>query len=73
MCVKERGKEKGGGSELYMLKHTHIDVQKVTGKLGQRGKQEDGVATTGPKAEKRIPLAWNETREISAGQEPECD
>lgn len=26
-----------------------------------------------PEAEKRIPLAWNETHEISFWQEPECD
>lgn len=31
------------------------------------------TATTSPKAEKRIPLAWNETHEISFWQEPECD
>lgn len=31
------------------------------------------MATTSPKAEKRIPLAWNEIREISFWQEPECD
>lgn len=28
---------------------------------------------TSPKAEKRIPLAWTETHEISFWQEPECD
>lgn len=38
------------------------------------GKQEvKRIATTSPKAEKRIPLAWNETHEISFWQEPECD
>ena len=31
------------------------------------------TATTRPEAEKRIPLAWNETHEISFWQEPECD
>uniref|UniRef100_A0A0E9VN37 Uncharacterized protein n=1 Tax=Anguilla anguilla TaxID=7936 RepID=A0A0E9VN37_ANGAN len=31
------------------------------------------IATTSPEAEKRIPLAWNETLEISFWQEPECD
>lgn len=60
-----------------MLKHTHTYRHakrlQVTEKPGQCEKEEDGGATTGPKAEKRIPLAWNETREISAGQEPECD
>lgn len=59
-----------------MLKHAQADRRKayrLQENPGQRTKQEDGVATTGPKAEKRIPLAWNETREISAGQEPECD
>lgn len=42
--------------------------------LEQQGihrKQE--VRRKSPKAEKRIPLAWNEIHEISFWQEPECD
>lgn len=39
-----------------------------------RGEEEGtGIATTSPKAEKRIPSAWNENHEISFWQEPECD
>lgn len=33
----------------------------------------DAQQPTSPKAEKRIPLAWNETHEIFFWQEPECD
>lgn len=37
------------------------------------GNRKLGRTATSPEAGKRIPLAWNETHEISFWQEPECD
>lgn len=49
-------------------------VTRITAPGIHQGKQEvKCIATTSPKAEKRIPSAWNENHEISFLQEPECD
>lgn len=63
------------------IKHresSHMQKEEVRAEQPQRspiaaGGGRDSTATTSPKAEKRIPSAWNENHEISFWQEPECD
>lgn len=53
---------------------TRLQARQHQALAHHRGEEEGtGIATTSPKAEKRIPSAWNENHEISFWQEPECD